>query len=134
VIKGGQKIHASVAFKKGYRPAAVFSPECHTTWDIIIGKGEKTSARWANSLTSILELDLFDHSAVPAIIKKLGEEGSSQAKLELLCRLTFMADDGIFQYYRMLLSQVIDTMFCFQRKQRRRLWMPTKIMLCLPSC
>jgi hypothetical protein len=134
VIKAGQKIHASVAFKKGYRPAAVFSTECHATWDIIIGKGEKTTAWWANPLTSILELDLFDHSAIPDIVKKLGEEGSSQTKLELLCRLAFMADDGIFQYYRPLLSQAIDVIFRFQRRERGRSWMPTKIMLCLPGC
>ncbi|KAJ6548693.1 hypothetical protein B0H19DRAFT_1265495 [Mycena capillaripes] len=67
-IKPGQKIHASVAFKKGYTPEAIL-PENGKGWDDILEKGSKTEFSWTENLGDILEMDLFDLSKTPILVE-----------------------------------------------------------------
>jgi hypothetical protein len=98
MIKQGQKLHASLAFmKKKYCPQATFSVDkADMSWNKIIGIGEETTTDWIPyCLSDLLELDLFDHSAVPDILKRLDDRSSYNTKVELLGRLAFMARSGM---------------------------------------
>ncbi|KAJ7484542.1 hypothetical protein FB451DRAFT_1232827 [Mycena latifolia] len=68
VIKPGQKIHASVAFIKNYKPKAIL-PSKTTGWKDILEKGSRLEHSWTTKLRDILEMDLFDLSNIKALIE-----------------------------------------------------------------
>jgi hypothetical protein len=89
VIKPGQKIHASVAFiEQEYRPKANFAEGMTWKWDDILRMGKQDEISWTKEIEGILEMDLFDHLNVPALIHDLK---TNIDKLESIGRLGFLA-------------------------------------------
>jgi hypothetical protein len=92
VIKPGQKIHASVAFKKDYIPKAKFANDVKQDWSSILRKGEREGIGWAKEIEEILELDLFDHSNILTIINEIEQDLTNP----LVGRLEFLASTRTF--------------------------------------
>lgn len=103
IIYPGQKIHLSVALKRKYLPKAQFhaySSTAHSpAWSTILGKdldaneGDTQDASkygWMDDLGDILELDLFDITAIPELVKKLSQPQDSKVALD---RLFVLAHD-----------------------------------------
>jgi hypothetical protein len=86
VIKQGQKIHASVAFIKGYTPQAAFANGFK--WGRITEKGRQYGVGWARGIEDILEMDLFDHSNVKTIMEEVKRDVNN---LPFINRLEFLA-------------------------------------------
>jgi hypothetical protein len=90
VIREGQKIHASVAFKNGYRytPQAI-SPEGFPSWYRIVGTGQMDDIAWAKDLNDIIEMDLFDFTEAGSMMTQLKNPASTDRAyiLERLARL-----------------------------------------------
>ncbi|KAH7920359.1 hypothetical protein BV22DRAFT_1021384 [Leucogyrophana mollusca] len=62
-IKKGQKIHASVAFIRNYRPRATLSDGLPIKrWDELLERGKIDGVNWAKGLEDLLEIDMFDFS------------------------------------------------------------------------
>ncbi|KAJ7167522.1 hypothetical protein C8R46DRAFT_1093281 [Mycena filopes] len=90
IIKPHQKIHASVAFIKDYKPRAILSNHIKE-WDDILEKGSRDELSWAEGLKDILELDLFDLSNVRLLIDEATSDGASNSSL---VRLRFLSSTG----------------------------------------
>ncbi|KAF9811058.1 hypothetical protein IEO21_06687 [Rhodonia placenta] len=97
IIYPGQKIHLSVALNRKYLPKAQFhaySSTAHSpAWSTILGKdldaneGDTQDASkygWMDDLGDILELDLFDITAIPELVKKLSQPQDSKVALDHL--------------------------------------------------
>ncbi|KAJ7135949.1 hypothetical protein C8R44DRAFT_608626 [Mycena epipterygia] len=84
VIKPGQRIHASVAFIKNYRPKATL-PEGTKKWEDILCKGDKDGILWTRGLEDILERDLFDLSNTRVLIENAM---SNDTDFDRLCFLS----------------------------------------------
>ncbi|KAJ7815718.1 hypothetical protein B0H13DRAFT_1924023 [Mycena leptocephala] len=74
-IKPGQKIHASVAFIKNYKPKAILTSKDKGRHDIL-GKGE--------DLRDIREMDLLDLSKTPALVEAAISDRTSFGILRFL--------------------------------------------------
>jgi len=65
-----------------------------TAWKDIIGQGKLDEFDWTTDLTSILEMDLFDHSQpnVKLLLKPLKtSDGNQDTAVQNLLRLSFIA-------------------------------------------
>ncbi|KAJ7900848.1 hypothetical protein B0H13DRAFT_1883251 [Mycena leptocephala] len=82
-IKPGQKIHASVAFIKNYKPKAILTSK-DKGWHDILGKGSKSELAWTEDLRDILEMDLFDLSKTPALVEAAISDRTSFGILRFL--------------------------------------------------
>lgn len=107
IIYPGQKIHLSVALNRKYLPKAQFhaySSTAHSpAWSTILGKdldaneGDTQDASkygWMDDLGDILELDLFDITAIPELVKKLSQPQDSKVALD---HLFVLAHDGAYR-------------------------------------
>jgi len=93
VIKKGQKIHASVAFKRNYTPKAKFAHDVKQDWSNILGKATPENLSWVGGMEDILEFDLFDHSNVN-VITTINEINRDTSNYPLIGRLKFLASTG----------------------------------------
>ncbi|KAJ6596221.1 hypothetical protein DFH09DRAFT_1024082, partial [Mycena vulgaris] len=98
-IVPGQRIHASVAFKKPeYHPRATFRESGGIPWESFVGKDIDTGDfEWANEWRNLIEMDLFDASfTVEAVqnLKSLWERGDSSKEKYWIKRLSFIALSG----------------------------------------
>lgn len=93
----GQTVHASVCFVGGdYVPKATFHPDFGSIeWKDIIGVGKLDNVAWAKDIERVLEMDLFDISGIPQVIRKYTEESDPDPK-EWGERLEFMASIRTF--------------------------------------
>jgi hypothetical protein len=93
VIKPGQLIHVSVAFKGNeWTPKAVLPKGW--TWDMIIGS--KANVEWSGNLRDILEMDLSGFE-VDSLIKPLQSRAGNL--LKYLQRLRVLASDGMLLFH-----------------------------------
>jgi hypothetical protein len=92
MIRPGQMIHASVAFKPpSYRPKATLSGGLgHLQWNDLIATAKIGDLRLSDNWQGNLEMDLFDHSTAAGMFKVL-ENGDPSRTTELLDRLTILA-------------------------------------------
>ncbi len=92
LIMPGQRVHASVCFIEGdYVPKARFHPDFGgAEWKKIIGVGKLDNVAWAEGIERLLEMDLFDISGIPQVIRKYTEEREPDPK-EWSERLEFLA-------------------------------------------
>ena len=95
-VQNGQKIHASVLFKHGYRPQAVFAKDYQQLkWGEIIGLGDPHTVGWTENLKDILEMDLYDCTAGGSLISQLKDVIiRANAAKHILDRLYFIAYFG----------------------------------------
>jgi hypothetical protein len=99
-------IHASVAFKSGYKPGAVISNELGYTWETINGQGRIEDITWTVPLGGILEMDLFDHSQAGIFIQKIKDNKNVDDAFK---RLSFLALFGRQPINFLILNINIDT-------------------------
>ena len=99
-------IHASVAFKSGYKPGAVISNELGYTWETINGQGRIEDITWTIPLGGILEMDLFDHSQAGIFIQKIKDNKNVDDAFK---RLSFLALFGRRPIDFLILNTNIDT-------------------------
>jgi hypothetical protein len=90
-MKQGQKIHASVAFcHTSYSPKAKLSPEGSVkVWKDLVGGGDREGREWTDRFKDVLELDIFDDTAVEEVIHRL-KSGHDSGWDVLLHRLLVM--------------------------------------------
>lgn len=94
----GQKIHASVSFIRHYTPRATFSSGMSEEgWNRILGKGERHGTDWAKGIEDLLEMDLFDYSAVKVLIDKVNQDPRNTS---FFARLEFIALTRMFMDFR----------------------------------
>ncbi|KAF8523846.1 hypothetical protein JB92DRAFT_2883113, partial [Gautieria morchelliformis] len=91
-MKPGQKIHASVAFcPTSYCPKAKLSPESSVKeWTNLVGGGHHEWRGWADIFKEVLELDIFDGTAMKEVIQRL-KTGPDTEKGVWLHRLLVMS-------------------------------------------
>lgn len=95
VIYPGQKIHASVAFRKGegYSPIADFwhGTEPMPFWHDILGTGPSGKFRRISAWRDHLEMDLFDLTNLPDVLARLGGKDITDGDAShILNRLYFL--------------------------------------------
>lgn len=113
IIKPGQLIHASVAFKlQGeYTPKAIFSADMKgKSWGAIIGRGRDDDIAWANDLEDILEIDLFDPDQAVSMIKQLTAEvegKNDDSAYNWLARLSILALHGMLPLFYLCATRLL---------------------------
>ncbi len=74
VKKLGQKVHVSACFmdQESYEPKATFDPMLanEVSWAKIIGIGNTDSTSWVEGVEEFVEMDFFDITWVPDLIRK----------------------------------------------------------------
>ncbi|KAJ7683886.1 hypothetical protein B0H17DRAFT_1073503, partial [Mycena rosella] len=101
IITPGQRIHASVAFKKPeYHPRATFGWGGGIPWPSFVGKDIDGDFEWPNEWRELLEMDLFDASFTVEAVQNLksvwekGEDGEDSEAYYWIKRLSFIALSG----------------------------------------